>query len=114
MHPWGPGRRDFPVLPLFEPHRLARKGDPSTSKAAANSTEELRETHWGAILKELVFGPGTSEELAERCGLPHAAVWRRMGELYKAGHVVRTDEKRPNRSGRMAFVWRRSHVQGPG
>lgn len=90
------------------PENLVRKKDPATSRAAAFSAKELRVKHSVAILHELwlEWGGLTSEEVARAAGLEHAQVWRRMSELSRAGRIVVTGEKRKNRSGRMAQVWR--------
>jgi hypothetical protein len=91
------------------PEKLVRREDPDTSRAAAFSAKELRLRHNGLILKALLscWDRGmTSEETADHLGLEHPQVWRRMSELDRAGHIERLDEKRKNRSGRMAHVWR--------
>jgi hypothetical protein len=91
------------------PEKLVRREDPDTSRAAAFSAKELRLRHNGLILRALLssWDRGmTSEETADRLGLEHPQVWRRMSELARAGHIECLDEKRKNRSGRMAHVWR--------
>jgi predicted ArsR family transcriptional regulator len=99
-------------LPLFEPFKLHRKDDPITSHMAAEAAESVRSTHFRIILAALEkYSPGTSQEIAAWSGLDHWAVTRRMGELRDAGLVIQTQEKRANRSGRMAVVWARAGDQ---
>lgn len=94
----------------FEPHKLARTENPDTSKAAARSTKELRLRHGAfimAALRDVGYLGLTSEEIADACPLlDHAQVWRRLSELERAGLVEKVAEKRKNRSGRQARVWR--------
>lgn len=74
---------------LFEPHKLARRADPETSKAAARACQSIR-----AGL--------TSDEIAQRLGVQKVQVARRMGELVADGYVRTTGETRPTPSGRAA------------
>lgn len=98
---------------LFEPHKLHRKDDPITSHLAAEQSKELRGRHWLMILEALrVYGPGTSEQIAGWTGLTHWAITRRMGELRDDGRVIQTQEKRKNKSGRLATVWAIVHTVG--
>jgi len=95
----------------FEPHKLARTTDPDTSKAAARSTKELRLRHAAfimAALRDVGYRGLTSEEISEEYSemLDMVAVARRMKELERRGLVERTVERRKNRSGRLARVWR--------
>lgn len=92
----------------FNPRKLTRSKDPATSQLAAASAKELRDRHHQIILKTLRDAPEaglTSEEIADRCNLQHAQVWRRMGELAEAGMVDARHGTRRNRSGKHAQVW---------
>lgn len=92
------------------PHTRARRKDPDTSKAAAKTLGH-RTRHAAyvmAALRDSGYRGMTSEEVTEEYHgmLTHAQVWRRMSELEAAGHIEKVAEKRKNRSGRMARVWR--------
>lgn len=96
------------LLP-FDPKKLARTQDPGTSHEAAASSKELRSRHHKIILE--VFGPGSrlaSEQVADRAGLTHWQVTRRMNELERAGRLEKTEEKHVNRSGRKANRYERT------
>jgi len=89
-------------LPLF------RRADPPTSKAAGRAAREtgLVGRHEQLILEALAAGPGTKDEIAERCGLSEQQVVRRMARLRRIGRVVSTGETRRTPSGCRAEVWR--------
>ncbi len=93
----------------FEPHRLAHKHDPMTSRDAAFVSDAFRGRHHQSIIASLTV-PMTSEEIADATGLDYHAVARRMGELRDAGFVIQTPEHRRNRSGRMAVIWRKART----
>ena len=93
----------------------ARRDDPATSHAAARRVGEFGHVHHAVILTALeARGPATIYELAERTGLDHVAVARRMSELAGGvpgtGRVHRTGETRPGPTGRQCDVW----AHGPG
>ena len=87
-------------LPLF------RRTDPVTSKIAGVAAREFKGDHERRILKALVSGPGTKDEIAGRCGLSEQQVARRMHGLARAGLVETTGTTRPSASGRPERVWR--------
>ena len=91
-------------LPLF------RKRDPETSKAAGRAAREtgLVGRHEQLILEALAAGPGTKDEISDRCGLTEQQVARRMHALHRAGLVQPTGTTRPSRSGRPERVWRKA------
>jgi predicted ArsR family transcriptional regulator len=85
----------------------ARKSDPQTSHDAAGRAGEFAGQHHAIILGDLMTrGPGTIHELAERTGLDHVAVARRMSELETLRTVETTGETRPGPSGRHCREWR--------
>lgn len=90
----------FAAMPLFRP------ADPPTSKAAAERVGEFAGEHQRLILAALDQGPGTKDDLADRCGLTEQQVVRRLRGMERAGLVARTSETRPTASGRQATVWR--------
>lgn len=92
------------TLPLF------RRSDPVTSKDAGRAARQsgLVSRHERLILEALASGPGTKDEIAERCGLTEQQVVRRRASLLRHGLVVLTGERRPTPSGNTAEVWRRA------
>jgi hypothetical protein len=93
--------------PIAAPPR-ARREDPITSQLAAAAAKDLAGEHYCAILDALDAGDGTIYELAQRTGLTHVQVARRMPELEKLRLVTTTDETRPSPSGRACRVWART------
>lgn len=96
----------------FEPHTLARRHDPDTSKAAALLVKEFAADQHSIILKVLrEHGPCTAHEIATYCRLEAHAVGKRLGELESAGRIrVVLDGSgkamtRATPSGRQARVW---------
>lgn len=87
------------TLPLF------RRTDPDTSKASGQEAADFIEEHERLILDALRAGPGTKDELAERCRLTEQQVIRRMARLERLGLVEATGDTRRTASGRMATVW---------
>lgn len=97
---------DAPQLPLDFTKR-ARSDDPVTSHQAAARLAEFAGDHHAKILGSLLTqGDGTIYELAERTGLDHVAVARRMSEL-EALQVARPKPgvKRASPTGRPCRVW---------
>jgi len=92
-------------LPMFDAPR-ARKTDPPTSHAAADSMREGAETQRRMIVDALEYGPMTGDQLDAHYGWPHATANRRLPELRDAGLVVMMTETRETRSGRSARLWR--------
>ena len=87
--------------------KRARRDDPETSHAAARRVSEFASEHHAKIQGSLMQqGPGTIYELAERTGLDHVAVARRLPELEELGTAEPTDETRPSPKGRACRVWR--------
>jgi predicted ArsR family transcriptional regulator len=86
-------------LPLF------RRTDPVTSKIAGTMAREFKGDHERRIFEALAAGPGTKDEISERCGLTEQQVARRMHGLARAGLVETTGTTRPSASGRPERVW---------
>ena len=91
-----------PELPLWA---AARATDPQTSHDAAASVHEFAGEHHRAILEALAVGPGTADEIGDRCGLDGHKVGKRLGEMRRAGMVTRLDETRAGKSGRQMHVY---------
>ena len=72
------------LLPLWA---SARRTDPPTSKAAGLASRSFAAGHGRKILHALADGPGTKDQLAERCELDEQQVARRMRELVRGGLV---------------------------
>lgn len=90
---------NFDTLPLF------RRTDPVTSKVAGTAARAFAGEHQRKILEALAAGPGTKDEIAQRCGLTEQQVARRMHGLHMAGLVALTGGTRPSASGRPERVW---------
>jgi len=97
----------------WKPKHHVRSEGPDTSAEAAYSAEELAENHMRIIYEQLVIHPqgktvqeietelfGTEEALSQQ------QVCRRMIDLTRAKYIHDTGERRKNRSGRKAIVWR--------
>ena len=90
-------------LCLVLPMPTARARDPATSKDAARKAATFANNHRDRIHAALAT-PGTIKELAERTGLDHVAVARRMPELQRMGLAQpMTDERRGG-----CRVWQRT------
>lgn len=90
----------------FDAPPRARRGDPGTSRASADRVGEFAHAHFGVIHAALVT-PGTIYELADRTGLDHVQVARRLPEMAAGGLVEPVPgEKRLGPTGRACRVWR--------
>lgn len=80
---------------------------PSTSLEAFKSvTIEMKNNHWGKILKALKsLGSGTYEELADFIGMERHQIGRRLKEMELEELIYKSGLKRPTKSGRNAFVY---------
>jgi predicted transcriptional regulator len=81
---------------------------PDTSRDAYRS---LKHSELQALYEKILWGlgqikEGTFEEIGEAIKEPRDRVWRRMGELMKAGKVYRPGTKKPLKSGREGYTWR--------
>jgi len=91
---------DLDDLPLW------RSCDRATSRDAGRAAHTFVGDHERRILEALAAGPGTKDELAERCGLSEQQVVRRIARLRRIGRVESTGETRRTPSGCRAEVWR--------
>lgn len=83
----------------------AKRG--GTSLAAAVSMAPLAHTLRGVALAHLrQRGPMTADEVAQVMGESVLAIRPRITELSKLDFIVETGQRRKNRSGKMAIVWR--------
>lgn len=95
----------FEGVPLLAPR--ARSTDPTTSHTAARSMRTSAAEHRKRILGVLNdHGDLTPEQIGDRCGLGSVQVCRRMAELERLGKAEPTGERRRNRNGSPARVWR--------
>ncbi len=91
----------------WNPAHKARRANPGTSKAAAQSAEPVARRHHRLILVALEsMQDGTAAEIAEAAGLQPHAVGKRLYELEKRGVIAVTGETRAMPSGRQGRVWR--------
>jgi hypothetical protein len=92
----------------FEPKKLARRQDPSTSKAAAVQVADIRANHHRKILAALSeMRDGTFYQIAEVADMDAPSVWRRLNELEKAMAIETTGEERIGPTGRKCRVWKK-------
>jgi hypothetical protein len=87
-----PSLFDTMPSPGRDPPR-ARREDPATSQLAAARAGTFAPKHRDVILAALAM-PGTIKEIAQRTGIDHVAVARRMSEIERAGDAKPTDEVR--------------------
>ena len=96
----------------FDPAEHARRGDPSTSHAAAEAAQSLAQVHVERILRSLEVGEGTAETIGDRCGLDNVAVCRRLAAMERQNMVARTGRKERQRNNRPAEVWEKiNHIK---
>lgn len=84
----------------------ARRTDPATSHAAAESMREAAPIDRQAILVALGFGPAGKDALARRTGLSNVAVARRLPELERQGRAMPTGRTVLSDTGRAEREWR--------
>ncbi len=89
--------------PLSPSEALARNTDPQSSHDAAAIVDvgQLEARVLGALR---VYGASTTEELADKSGIPLVSVSPRMKSLERKNLVARAG-KRKNRSGVSAILW---------
>lgn len=92
---------------LDVPPPRARRTDPGTSHAAADSARALAARHHNAIVAALrEHGPMGKDRIAAVTGLSGVAVARRMSELRYAGVVAPTGRRVTSAAGRAETEWR--------
>lgn len=82
----------------FEAKRLARRGDPKSSKAAAERMVESGAilSHEEIILNLLDLYPGsTAKELAKHCDLDNVKILRRTKAMEEKKGLIRGDRTGP-------------------
>lgn len=90
----------------FQPSRLARKTDPSTSHEAAARVKEFGKSHHQLILSALRrFTKAGAEQIAAVTKLDAYSVRKRTSELCKLGLIRTTGDTRKTASGRPERVW---------
>jgi hypothetical protein len=95
-----PVRGGFDDLPLF------RRNDPETSRRAGANALNFARGHQARILAALAAGPGTKDDVAERCGLSDQQVIRRMADLRRKGLVSPGTGSGRSVTGNRETVWR--------
>jgi predicted ArsR family transcriptional regulator len=84
----------------------ARRSDPATSHDAAASVDVFSAEHYQRIIRALKSGgPGTIYEIAERCGMTHVQVARRLPEMQGRLVRIRASITRRGPTGRACRVW---------
>ena len=85
----------------------AHTHDPDTSHEAARQAKGLTTRHHRIIRWTLMmWGPSTSNEIANYCKLNYLQVARRISDLKRDRKVVDTGVRRASPGGRKAAVWR--------
>lgn len=93
-------------LDLFAAPPMARRRDPDTSRAAAESAKEMQARHHDIIRKALQrHGPMGKDGIAARTQLTGVAVARRTIELQRLGLIRWTGKTVPSTSGRAEREW---------
>lgn len=89
------------------PPPLARRTDPATSHAAAESARELAQRHHRMIVDALrTHGPMGKDGIGRVTGLNGVAVARRMSELDVMSRVQATGRTVQSNAGRAEREWR--------
>jgi predicted ArsR family transcriptional regulator len=85
---------------------LARRSDPGTSKAAAESAQQLAQRHQGLILACLrEHGALGKDGIGARTALTGVQVCRRLVELERLGLVRQTGKTVASTAGRQEREW---------
>lgn len=93
-----PSSRHYPHAP--------GAADADTSRAAAAALVDTAATLRAMVLRALQDGPATADETAARLDRSILSIRPRFSELRRHRLIIDTGERRPNRSGRKAIVWR--------
>jgi transcription initiation factor IIE alpha subunit len=98
-----------PSLFDSQPHTLARRSDPFTSKAAAARVSEFANTHHTKILEAMAEhgAPMGAEQIAAYTSIDAYQVRKRLPELQRAGLIQPLDVCRTTTSGRKERLWGR-------
>jgi len=93
-----------PDLLLSEPD-----GPPDALRAAARTNVARTERLRALVLEVLAAAPAglTADEIAAKLDASVLAVRPRVSELFHAGQIVKTGERRTNESGLRAYVWKK-------
>lgn len=94
------------TMDMFGAH--ARRSDPETSKQAAISMSEERVSRLEGLVVQALseLGPATAEEVCTWLEEDKQHMTPRFRPLEEKGLIERSGLRRPNRSGRMAEMWR--------
>jgi hypothetical protein len=85
----------------------ARRNDPETSKAAARSIGNFADNHCRLIYEAIrQFGPMGKTRIAQKAGIDHVAVGKRLPDLQRCGVAYPTDKTEKSGSGRQERIWR--------
>ena len=84
---------------------------PQTSREAwkSISKEQLSNHHLKIISALEKLKAASAEQIAAYCSLDHWQVNRRMSELEKEGRVYKRGDTTKTKTGRSAYLWRRSY-----
>jgi hypothetical protein len=84
-------------------------GPPDALRAAARTNVARTERLRALVLEVLAAAPAglTADEIAAKLAASVLAVRPRVSELFHAGQIVKTGERRTNASGLRAYVWKK-------
>ena len=84
----------------------------SALRAAARTNVARTERLRALVLEVLAAAPAglTADEIAAKLAASVLAVRPRVSELFHAGQIVKTGERRTNESGLRAYVWKKPAV----
>lgn len=85
-------------------HKLVRRGDPDTSRDAAN-TVDVRGLQWVVTSYIYVHGPSTGLEIVEGTGRHYSSITARFKELYESGIIYDTGKRRVRVGGKPQRVF---------
>lgn len=77
-----------------------------TSKLAAEEVKHQASYLRNACLVCVQFQPSTADEIAETLDRSILAIRPRISELVRMGKIIESGQRRKNRSGKLAAVWR--------
>lgn len=84
----------------------AKERGGTSEEAARSVAQRVAHLHKQILSLLEVHGPMTADETAERLGESVLTIRPRFSELNRARLIFKTSERRKNRSGRSAVVWK--------
>jgi hypothetical protein len=99
------------ITPMHSPDLLPSdaSGSDDSIRAAARTNVARTERLRALVLEVLAAAPSglTADEIAAKLDASVLAVRPRVSELFHAGQIAKTGERRTNESGLRAYVWKK-------